>query len=249
MVLAGPALFWLFLNNFELGLSRDWDLASPAVFMTSLAGVASRSALTGPSEARRRGLVVMVVLTAIQTVGWVAVNASVDRSVRRFESLLDFRFQSPRAAAIALEEMGWYRRTNGDYAGAGSAYAQCVVLDSTNARRWVLLANAGAAAGDTSTARAAFERAIHLGTADPEAYLNLGVLRYHAGDMDQGIRLVRDAIALDTTQTLSLYTLGRMYQDGVRDTLAALHWYTRVLRMDSSHAGARMRAAECRRSL
>ena len=249
IVLAGPALLWLFLNNFELGLSRDWDLASPFVFVTALAGIVSWSMLVGASTVRLRGLVVMACLTMVQTAGWVGVNASVSSSLLRFESLLDFRFQSPRAAAIALEEIGGYRRAQNDHEGAASAYAQCVVLDSTNARRWMLLANAAASAGDNGAARSAYQRAVDLRTDDPDAYLNLGILRYNAGDVSGGIHLVLEAFTRDSTRALIPFTIARMYQDGVHDPGAALPWFSRTLLLDSTHAEALARKDGCLQSL
>jgi tetratricopeptide (TPR) repeat protein len=249
IVLAGPALIWLFLNNFELGLSRDWDLAAPFVLVAALAGIVSWSILVGPSTVRVRGLVVMACLTLLQTAAWVGVNASVRSSLLRFESLLDFRFQSQRAAAIALEEIGGYRRGRNDLEGAASAYAQCVVLDSTNARRWMLLANAAASAGDDQAARSAYQRAIDLGTDDPDAYLNLGILRYNAGDVSGGIRLVEDAFTRDSARVLIPFTIARMYQDGAKDPAAALPWFSRTLLLDSTHAEARARKAGCLQGL
>ncbi len=249
IVLAGPALLWLFLNNFELGLSRDWDLAAPFVLVAALAGIVSWSILVGPSTVRVRGLVVMACLTLLQTAAWVGVNASVRSSLLRFESLLDFRFQSQRAAAIALEEIGGYRRGRNDLEGAASAYAQCVVLDSTNARRWMLLANAAASAGDNQAARSAYQRAIDLGTDDPDAYLNLGILRYNAGDVSGGIRLVEDAFTRDSARVLIPFTIARMYQDGAKDPAAALPWFARTLLLDSTHAEAKARKAGCMQGL
>ncbi|MCC6398380.1 MAG: hypothetical protein IT282_15305 [Bacteroidetes bacterium] len=244
MYLAGPAILWLFFNNFELGLSRDWDLAAPFVFVIALAGVVSWSELLGPGQARMRGLLIMAVLTGVQTAGWVAVNASTEMSLRRFESLLDFRFQSERAVAIALEEVGGYRRDRGDFEGAADAYAQCVVLDSMNARRWTLLANAAAMSGNP-IAQTSYEKAIALGSEDAEVYLNLGILRYRSGDVREGIRFAREAAARDTLNATIAYTLGRMYEDGARDSLSALPWFLRAVELDSALGDAYKRATEC----
>jgi len=249
ILLAGPALLWIVLNNFELGMSRDWDLAAPFVFVVALAGIVSWSVLVGPSSSRVRGLVVMACLTMLQTAAWVGVNASVSGALLRFQSLLDFRFQSQRAAAIALEEIGGYRRDRNDHEGAADAYAQCVVLDSTNARRWLLLANAAVTAGNTGSARLAYERAVALHTDDADAYLNLGILRYNAGDVREGIHLVLEAFSRDSTRALIPFTLARMEQDGAQDPAAALPWLSRTLILDSTHAEARTRQAECLRRL
>jgi cytochrome c-type biogenesis protein CcmH/NrfG len=113
----------------------------------------------------------------------------------------------------------------------------------------MLLANAATLAGNTSAARSAYDRATRLHTDDPEAYLNLGILLYNEGDVNGGIRMVQNAIARDTMNVLSAFTLGRMYQDGAQDPEAALAWFTRTLNLDSGHTEARGRSAECLQSL
>ena len=112
LLLAGPPLAWLLLNNFELGLSRDWDLAAPFAYLVLMAGVVSWTGMTG-SGIRPRALLMMALFTAVQTVAWIGVNASAE-SIRRLDVLLDFRTLPVRSVAITYEEVGTYRRERND---------------------------------------------------------------------------------------------------------------------------------------
>ena len=246
VALAAPPLVWLILNNFELGMSRDWDLASPFAFVVGLGGLAGWLTMMGPSEQRVRGIVLMAMMTVAHTAAWVGVNASGGSSLMRFDALLDFRFISPRAMAIAYEEVGGYRRSRGDLLGAADAYARCVVLDSTNARRWTLFANIEGLQGNIAVARDAYERAIALGSLDPEVYLNLGIILYDQGDLDAGLREVGEAAAMDSLDPVVSFTLGRMLFEGRGDMQRALPWFERTIRLDPADSIARSFADRCR---
>lgn len=247
--LAVPALLWLFVNNFELGMSRDWDLASPFVFVVGVAGLAAWSSMAVAADDRRRGLVVMAAVTAVHTAGWVGVNAAAGPSIGRFDTLLDFRTLSPRAMAIAIEEVGGYRRERGDMEGAVDAYARLVLLDSTNARRWTLLAGAQAVLGDTPGAQGSYERAAALGSRDPEVFVNLGIILYNQGDPAAATARLREAVACDTLDPAAAFTLGRMMLEGLRDPAGALPWFERTVHLDPAHTQARDLAERCRKAV
>jgi hypothetical protein len=249
IVVAGPPLLWLFFNNFELGLSRDWDLAAPFAAVIGLGGLAGWLAMMGPSETRTRGVVVMALITLVHTAGWVGVNARVEGSLLRFDTLLDFRAISPRAMAIAYEEVGDYRRERRDVSGAVEAFARMVVLDSTNARRWTVFANAEAIAGNAPGARIAYEKAIALGSVDPEAHTNLAIVLFAGGDVDAALDRIRAAVALDTLDATAAYTYGQMLFEGKRDMRGALPWFERALRLDPNDHHAQSYADRCRAAL
>lgn len=249
IVVAAPPLLWLFFNNFELGMSRDWDLAAPCAAVVGLGGLAGWLSMMGPSETRTRGVVLMALITLVHTAGWVGVNAGVDGSLFRFDTLLDFRSIAPRAMAIAFEEVGDYRRERRDMTGAVDAFARMVVLDSTNVRRWTVLANAEAMAGNGPGARIAYERAIALGSTDPEVHTNCAIVLFAGGDVDAALLRAREAVTLDTLDAAAAYTYGQMLVEGKADMRAALPWLERALRLDPTNHHAQLYVDRCRAAL
>jgi len=202
--------------------------------------------MMGPSETRTRGVVLMALMTLAHTAGWVGVNAGVNGSLLRYDALLDFRSVPPRAMAIAFEEVGDYRRARGDLSGAAEAFARCVALDSTNARRWTILGNTQAMQGNAPGARLAYERAIALGSADGEVRMNLGIMLFRQGDTDGAVRRLQEAVALDSTDVNAVCTLGQMLVEGKGDMQGALPWFERALRLEPGNRKARAYADRCR---
>jgi len=241
-----PAGIWLCVNSFELGLSRDWDLAAPFGVLVVVGALVIWHRVTAPGTGRQRVMVLMALFTAALTSGWVALNMDAERSFTRFGSLQDSRFWSRSALANANEELGSYLRDCGRTEEAAEAFARSVTLDSTNARRWVQLAGTIAQAGDAAAALRAYERAIALGTTDPMARLNAAILTYQLGRTTEGIAMVRDCVMRDTASAAAAMTLGTMLlQDGSMDA-EALQWLDRAVQLDPGLEEAGRRAAALR---
>jgi len=241
-----PAAFWLFVNSFELGLSRDWDLASSFGMMVVAGALSVWHRVTPHGVGRQRAMILMAVITAAVTASWISINADADRSLARFERLQDPRLWSGSALADAYEEVGGYQRDRGQMVNAAESFARCVALDSTNARRWVQLAGTVAKMGDASTALRAYERAVDLGTPDPLAHLNAGILLYQCGRAAEGIARVRTSLALDSTCVPAALTLGTLLMQDGRHDAEALRCLERAVRLDPANEEAHQRAALCR---
>jgi len=244
-----PAAAWLFVNSFELGLSRDWDLAAPFGMMVVTGALIVWQHVAPAGAGRRRMMMLMALVTATATASWISIGADADQSLARFERLQDSRFWAGSALADAYEEVGGYYRDRGEMEHASASFARCVAEDSTNARRWVQLAGTVAKAGDDSTALRAYERAMQLGTQDPLAHLNAGILLYKRGRTMEGMEGVRSSLALDSTCAPAALTLGTMLMhDGLHDA-EALRWLERAVQLDPAGNDARERAAMCRKRI
>jgi tetratricopeptide (TPR) repeat protein len=241
-----PAGFWLCINSFELGLSRDWDLAASFGMLFVVGALIIWHRATLPGIGRQRVMILMAVFTAALTAGWVALNANEEMSLARFERLLDSRFWSGSALADAYEETGSMYRDRGQLEKATELFARCVMLDSTNARRWVQLAGTIANAGDAPSALRAYERALALGTNDPMAHLNAGILKYQLGRTAEGLAMVRQSVERDSTSASAALTLGTMLLQGGRSDEEALGWLERAERLDPSLEQARKLSMLCR---
>jgi tetratricopeptide (TPR) repeat protein len=241
-----PAGVWLCLNSFELGLSRDWDLAAPFGMLFVLGALIIWHRVTLPGIGRQRVMILMALFTVALTGGWVALNASEDRLLARFDCLLDSRFWSGSALADAFEESGSLYRDRGQLEKAAELYARSVVLDSTNARRWVQLAGTTANTGDAVSASRAYDRALALGTSDPVAHLNAGILAFQLGRTAEGIAMVRESLGWDSTSAAATFTLGTMLLQDGRSDQEALRWLERTTQLDPAHEQARKLLAFCR---
>jgi tetratricopeptide (TPR) repeat protein len=244
-----PAAAWIFVNSFELGLSRDWDLAAPFGMMVISGALIVWHHVTPQGAARKRVMILMALVTAAATGGWIGIGADADDALARFERLQDPRLWPGSALADAYEEVGGYYRDRGQMEKAAESFARCVAADSTNARRWIQLAGTVANMGDGSAALRGYERAMSLGTQDPLAYLNAGILLYQRGRTVEGMGRVRASLALDSACAPAVLTLGTMLLHDGRHDEEALRWLERAVQLDSSDEDARQRAAFCRRRM
>ena len=237
-----PAALWLFMNSFELGLSRDWDLAASFGMMVAAGALVIWHAMTQEGPGRRRVMMLMAVFTVSCTGGWISINADTDHAIARFKHLQDSRLWSGSALADADEELGGYYRDHGAAADAAELFARSVTLDSTNARRWIRLAGTVAELGDAPSALRAYERALALGTRDPLAYLNTGILLHAVGRTPEGIARVRECLTMDSANAPGALTLGTLLMQQGGDDREALHWLRQAMLLDPSSRDARLRA-------
>ncbi len=103
--------------------------------------------------------------------------------------------------------------------------------------------------GDASTALRAYQRAMDLGTHDPLAHLNAGILLYQRGYTAEGIERVRASLALDSACVAAALTLGTLWMHDGRHDEEALKWLERAVQLDPSREDARQRAALCRKRI
>jgi tetratricopeptide (TPR) repeat protein len=247
--LGWPAGLWVCMNSFELGMSRDWDLAAPFGIVVVLGSLVVWHHVTEPGGGRQRAMVLMALFTTALTFGWISVNADREHSRERFERLLDPRVFSGSALADAHEELGGFYREQGKFNEASASFARCVALDSTNARRWQQLAGALANAGQSEYALRAYERGIGLGSKDPLAFVNAGIVQYQLGRPSEGMALVRKSLEIDSTCAAAALALGTLlYQEGSHDA-EALSWLERAAVLDPANIDVQRRVATCRARL
>jgi tetratricopeptide (TPR) repeat protein len=102
----------------NLGVARNWDLLAPAGFVFTLAALGFALRAAWPAPELRRWLFVLAIISLFHTVAWIAVNASMERTIARFEVL---PLGLGRAQAVLgewylsqgreAEAVGWFRRS------------------------------------------------------------------------------------------------------------------------------------------
>ena len=153
----------------KLGAARDWDLLAPQT--AGLAWLASRlcerNGRAGEGAVRlpelREAAVWIALLAAAP---WFAVNASTERSLRRFSEVkADY---APHPRSYATEELAKYYRDRGDLERALRHYEEAVEIFPHNARTRILLGTSYLALDRLDEARAQYDEAIAI---DPESWL------------------------------------------------------------------------------
>jgi hypothetical protein len=99
-----PMLAFLVVFNPEIGMSRDWDLFAIASLGLVPFSVAIWKRFTSLEAGARHHLILLpaAAITVVVTVSWIGVNASVTRSVERFEQTLSY---DSRGSTYAYETL------------------------------------------------------------------------------------------------------------------------------------------------
>ncbi|TMQ73955.1 MAG: hypothetical protein E6K81_02025 [Candidatus Eisenbacteria bacterium] len=162
LLLVGAAplvpLLWLLPSAPSgLGMHRDWDLGVLAGLSLSLTAAALLARL--PSSRLRGALLCLLPLLALQSGGWLAVNASEAASLRRARALVE---QPPGLAQPHLSHLHLYlgqRAMDLGLAAAAAPEFEASFRLDPNPRRALFAAEAWARAGSPAAARAALARA------------------------------------------------------------------------------------------
>jgi len=107
------AVFFMVVFNPKLGYARDWDIFAIAAFPLTLI---LTDAIIGMSKENlyRIGFP-LVFVSLLHTASWVAVNASENVSVARYESITQAPWWPESARGLAHDELGQYYFTLDDF--------------------------------------------------------------------------------------------------------------------------------------
>src|SRR4029077_4104698 len=104
---AGWLAACLVAGDSNLGYARNWDLLAPASLVLTVAGLGLLFPDARAAAAGRAALGVMLAVSLFHTAPWVAVNASLPRSIARFESL-------PLGLGRVESTLGYWSAREGD---------------------------------------------------------------------------------------------------------------------------------------
>lgn len=181
------ALAWVFpIGETGLGAHRDWD-ANILLGVTLSVGAASLLASLPPARLRR-ALAVVLPLLALQTFGWVAVNADIDAATRRAVALgKDAPLLPPAQLAHVHDYFGQRAMDERDPARAARHYEQAYEIGG-NPRRLLLEGEAWLVSGDANAAAQALARARARGPLNPELEASARELQRMIGESTSSTR-------------------------------------------------------------
>lgn len=248
IILAVNGVGFAFLLNPEVGMSRDWDLLSTF----SAAGVVAAAAMTmcvvENQRVRRTAVFVMSGIMAVQTAGWISLNATEEPALRRFESLPDSRLWGKWAMMSAYEELAIFHRTRKDGLRASEYYEKYLAIDSTNARIWGSYAYLRNLMNDERGEAEAYGRAVQLGSRNPEHHAEFGMLLMKHREFGRAAEVFARAESLGIARP-DLYVMWGAASCEMMEFDKAMSRFERAIAIDSGHVDAYLGAARVQRQL
>lgn len=202
-------LLFTFALNPKLGLSRDWDLFSlPGLSYTLLALYLAISYIKDNQVLKSIGIVCIVV-NLLHTVPWILVNAHENKSIERFELLVQTK--KIRTSYYAYEELGTYFRNTDKPENAIDYYKKAIEVNPSNWRLHNLLGSTFSSLQKYDEAILEFEVAKKLAPKQASIPHNLGLTYMHKGTYDMAINELIKAIMLDPKDPDKFQNLGEVF--------------------------------------
>jgi hypothetical protein len=230
--------------NCMRGMSRDWDIAAPFSVGIPVAAIAIWTAVADNKETRQRALLILGVVTLLQTGLWVSLNADANSAVARFEILKEKRLWGTQACLDAYEELAIYHRDHREFAQAAACYERYVALDSTNDRVWLNCARMEQAAGNFSKAIEAYRALARLGPSNPDYLAPLGVILAQTGHFDEALFYLQQAEKLSPASPKIKNDIGAVFANQ-KDYSKALPYFLESVRLDPNFQGGYLNTAAC----
>jgi Tetratricopeptide repeat len=230
--------------NCTLGMSRDWDIAAPFSVGIPVAAIAVWTAVTENRDTRQRALLILGVVTMLQTGSWVTLNADANRAVARFEILEEKKLWGTQACLDAYEELAIYHRDRREFLQAAACYERYVALDSTNDRVWLNCARLEQAAGNLVKAIDAYKELVQLKPENPDFVAPLAVLLAQTGRFDEAFLYFQEAEKLSPTSPKIKNDIGALFANQ-KNYSKALPYFLEALRLDPNFKGGYLNTAAC----
>jgi tetratricopeptide (TPR) repeat protein len=171
----------------NLGYARNWDLLAPGGVVLAAGGLAILVALVSPGRLVRL-LAVLSLVSLHHTAPWIAVNASRERALKRFESL-------DLGGGRTESTLGYWLALNGDYAGAEAWLRRSIAANPDNVRAHLFLGGLYSQLGRNDDAVAPFRTALRLRPDMENARLGLLDALVRARRLPEAQGLVDSALA------------------------------------------------------
>ena len=230
--------------NCTLGMSRDWDIPAPFSVGIPVAAIGLWITVAEDREIRQRVLLILGVVTMLQTGAWVNVNSDERRAVSRFEILGEKELWGTEATLDALEELAIYHRDRREFVQAASCYERYLGIDSTDVRIWLNCARAEQAAGLYDRAIDSYKVVARSGPANPEILASLGVLLARMEHTDEALLYLKQADKLSPESPKIKNDIGALFANE-KNYSTALPYFLEAIRLDPNFRGGYLNAAAC----
>ena len=206
-------LAFLLIFNPGLGYPRDWDIFVFAFIAPTLLGLTLLIDAGRENESFTRSAALMIlVLGGLHTLPWVMVNASQERSLARYNRILDSDvLRSVHARAFACEEAAIYFREKRELDRSVQYYHRAIEADSTSYRIWGSLAGVLEAKGRMEEAEAAYRKALSIESGSLALTFHFAQFLNSRERFGDSVEYFRRAIDLDPRHSPSHWNLAVLY--------------------------------------
>ena len=231
----------------KLGYARDWDLLAFTGLGTTILALyltvdAFRNLYQKYKSGKRREVelgqvtVILLVTSLLSTLPWILVNASEQKSMRRFEDLL---MMEGKGADQGYDIMATYLRDKGEHEKAVGLWKKAIAI-SPNARYHASLGNAFRRLERYDEAIDAYGRSLQMAPNHPTIKLlheSLGICLAEVGRYDEAVDQLKKAIDSKPGIAGYYYTLSDILGRSGRYE-EALACFETALNLDRKNTGA-----------
>ncbi len=219
--LCGQTFTWIV--NSALGMARDWDLLSSFFVPLMILPI---YLFTQPVNInpRRNIILIIVAVTFIHWIGWIGVNADLDRHLTRMKILNSPKLLSLSTQLSYNEALANYFFGEQRYKDARIYYEDFLKIDSSNPRIIGNIADIYRRLDDREKYFKMLKRAVTLNSPDPGIYSNIGVEYANRGDTAKAIEYNERAIQLNPGMQKAHANLGVLYSSKKEFRLADQHY-------------------------
>jgi Tetratricopeptide repeat len=239
------ALLFIILFRTEIGTSRDWDIL--AVFYLGIIIAAGTFAVKYINDTiiRRRLMVMIVGIMALQSFSFVLVNSDEVYARNRVEVLPDRKLWPKSGMLSTYEELSIYYRGLKEPRPALKYLSLLQDVDSSNPRIYRSISHIYSLLNDNKNAIEYLIRALRLSPYDWEIYLELGKSYGRSGQHERAVFFLDKALSLQPKSAEINYFLGIATVNLTKDCSRAVEFFRRSLELDPMYTDAYAGLAFC----
>ena len=251
LILAFCGMSFVFLANFRIGMSRDWDICSMYLSTLMYAAVCIWYSSPIPAAMRKNIITAAILLTGIPTMAYIAVNSNEMYGTSRYKMLPDTRLWSKEAMAYGFENLSnWYwKKNNNDLSTVIYWIERSIEYDSTNARRWSAAMNHYLIRGDVRKADYALEHANLQSSTKTKLFKDIGLYYYSKNEMDSALIYFKKSLMGDSAQSVIANNIGTILGETKADYKSALSYFNMAIKFDPTFALAYRNRGMCNMKL
>ncbi|MBS4029606.1 MAG: hypothetical protein KGZ58_13345, partial [Ignavibacteriales bacterium] len=237
-------ILFVFTGNFELGLFRDWDIASVYLFpLTFFCVFIFKQDFfhTEKNGTFSRLLFSLAGISLLHCGTWIALNNNEAKSMERFLTIQNDTEMSPTVRGYYQDQVGQFYLRKNDYQTAAHHFEIARRDISQHISLASRLKQCYLHTGEKEKLGVLLLRVVELDTMIPNNWLSLGQFYYDNENYAEAQRIFLKTLTLDSLNEQALFNLARLNFLQLNNSDEAIFSLKKILSVNSSHLDA-MRA-------